>query len=153
MNSVENVENFSSFMAGVFLTRREISCSELSYLMNDYSIKMNSCIVEDDDEFYMFNNFIHFDNKKIFVKEAYDDYVKIHTKDGMNLKKKTMSHFESVLDPAQFVRVHRSYIVNLQELTRIEPLEKDSHIALLKSGVQIPLSQSGYTKLKTILGI
>ena len=67
MNSVENVENFSSFMAGVFLTRREISCSELSYLMNDYSIKMNSCIVEDDDEFYMFNNFIHFDNKKIFI--------------------------------------------------------------------------------------
>ena len=69
MNSVENVENFSSFMAGVFLTRREISCSELSYLMNDYSIKMNSCIVEDDDEFYMFNNFIHFDNKKIFVNK------------------------------------------------------------------------------------
>ena len=65
---MENVENFSSFMAGVFLTRREISCSELSYLMNDYSIKMNSYIVEDDDEFYMFNNFIHFDNKKIFVK-------------------------------------------------------------------------------------
>ena len=66
---MENVENFSSFMAGVFLTRREISCSELSYLMNDYSIKMNSCIVEDDDEFYMFNNFIHFDNKKIFVNK------------------------------------------------------------------------------------
>ena len=51
MNSVENVENFSSFMAGVFLTRREISYSELSYLMNDYSIKMNSYIVEDDDKF------------------------------------------------------------------------------------------------------
>ena len=81
MNSVENVENFSSFMAGVFLTRREISCSELSYLMNDYSIKMNSCIVGDDDEFYMFNNFIHFDNKKIFVKEAYDDYVNINNRD------------------------------------------------------------------------
>ena len=75
---MENVENFSSFMAGVFLTRREISCSELSYLMNDYSIKMNSYIVEDDDEIYMFNNFIHFDNKKIFVKEAYDDYVNIN---------------------------------------------------------------------------
>jgi two-component system, LytTR family, response regulator len=85
--------------------------------------------------------------------EAYDDYVKIHTKDGMNLKKKTMSHFESVLDPAQFVRVHRSYIINLQELTRIEPLEKDNHIALLKSGVQIPLSQPGYSKLKSVLGI
>ena len=76
MNSVENVENFSSFMAGVFLTRREISCSELSYLMNDYSIKMNSYIVEDDDEFYMFNNFIHFDNKKIFVKDEQNNFFK-----------------------------------------------------------------------------
>lgn len=72
---------FSSFMAGLFLTRKEISYIELSYLMNDYSIKMNSCIVEDDDEFYMFNNFIHFDNKKIFVKEAYDDYVNIDSSD------------------------------------------------------------------------
>lgn len=81
MNSVENVENFSSFMAGVFFTRREISYSELSYLMNDYSIKMNSYIVEDDDKFYMFNNFIYFDNKKIFIKEAYDDYVNINNRD------------------------------------------------------------------------
>ena len=81
MNSVENVENFSSFMAGVFLTRREISCSELSYLMNDYSIKMNSYIVEDDDEFYMFNNFICFDHKKMFIKVAYDDYVNINNID------------------------------------------------------------------------
>jgi two-component system, LytTR family, response regulator len=85
--------------------------------------------------------------------EAYDDYVKIHTKEGMNLKKKTMSHYEQVLDAGQFVRVHRSYIINLQELTRIEPLEKDNHVALLKSGAKIPLSQSGYAKLKGVLGI
>ena len=62
MNSVENVENFSSFMAGVFLTRREISCSELSYLMNDYSIKMNSCIVEDDDYVNINNRDICFED-------------------------------------------------------------------------------------------
>lgn len=90
---------------------------------------------------------------QIHYFEAYDDYVKIFTKEGMNLKKKTMSYFERVLDASQFVRVHRSYIINLQELTRIEPMEKDNHIALLKSGVQIPLSQNGYTKLKTVLGI
>jgi two-component system LytT family response regulator len=90
---------------------------------------------------------------QIHYLEAYDDYVKIHTREGMNLKKKTMSYFESVLDASQFVRVHRSYIINLQELTRIEPMEKDSHVALLKSGMQIPLSQSGFTKLKSVLGI
>ena len=85
--------------------------------------------------------------------EAYDDYIKIYTKDGMNLKKKTMSFYERVLDQKKFVRVHRSYLINVQEITRIEPLEKDNHIALLKSGVQVPISQSGYSKLKLVLGI
>jgi two-component system LytT family response regulator len=85
--------------------------------------------------------------------EAFDDYVKLHTKDGFYLKKKTMAHYERALDQKQFVRVHRSYLLNLQELTRIEPLEKDSHVALLKSGVRVPLSQAGYSKLKEVLGI
>jgi two-component system LytT family response regulator len=90
---------------------------------------------------------------KVHYFEAFDDYVKIYTTDGFYIKKKTMSHFESVLDPNQFVRVHRSYILNLQELTRIEPMEKDNHVVLLKSGVRIPVSQAGYSKLKGVLGI
>ena len=85
--------------------------------------------------------------------EAFDDYVKVHTKEGFYLKKKTMGHYEKTLDSKQFVRVHRSYLLNLQELTRIEPLEKDTHIALLKSGAKVPLSQSGYAKLREVLGI
>jgi two-component system LytT family response regulator len=90
---------------------------------------------------------------QVHYLEAYDDYVKVHTAEGFYLKKKTMGHFEQSLNPAQFVRVHRSYLINLQELTRIEPLEKDSHVVLLKSGTRIPLSQSGYGKLKETLGI
>lgn len=85
--------------------------------------------------------------------EAFDDYVKIHTKDGFYLKKKTMAYYEKTLATSQFVRVHRSYIINLQELTRIEQMEKDAHIALLRSGTQVPLSQSGYSKLKEVLDI
>lgn len=85
--------------------------------------------------------------------EAFDDYVKVHTRDGFFLKKKTMAFYEKALDPAQFIRVHRSYLMNLQELTRIEPLTKDSHIALLKSGERIPLSVTGFGKLKAALGI
>jgi two-component system LytT family response regulator len=85
--------------------------------------------------------------------EAYDDYVKIYTAKEMFLKKKTMNFYEQILDPARFVRVHRSYIMQLSQLTRIEPLEKDTHVALLKSGVRIPLSKSGYTKLKSVLGL
>ncbi|WP_242926480.1 LytR/AlgR family response regulator transcription factor [Pontibacter vulgaris] len=89
----------------------------------------------------------------VLYLEAYDDYVKIHTKDGLFLKKKTMGYYEQTLDPAQFVRVHRSYIIPLTQLTRIEPFEKDSHLALLRNGVRVPLSKSGYTRLRTVLGL
>lgn len=85
--------------------------------------------------------------------EAYDDYVKIFTKDGYVLKKKTMAYFEQALDPKLFVRVHRSFIIQLGQLTRIETLEKESHIALLKSGAKIPLSKTGYSRLKDVLGL
>jgi len=85
--------------------------------------------------------------------EAADDYVKIHTKDGSFLKNKTMGHFEQVLDPQQFVRTHRSYIVNVQLVTRLDPYEKENYTALLKTGVQVPVSKAGYSRLKTILGI
>lgn len=90
---------------------------------------------------------------KIHYFEAFDDYVKVHTAEGFYLKKKTMTFFEKTLEASQFVRVHRSYLLNLQELTRIEPMEKDNHVALLKSGTRIPLSQAGYSKLKSVLGI
>jgi two-component system, LytTR family, response regulator len=90
---------------------------------------------------------------EVLYLEAYDDYVKIYTAKEMFLKKKTMSFYENTLDPSQFVRVHRSYIIQLAQLTRIEPLEKDTHVALLKNNARIPLSKTGYTKLKAVLGL
>jgi two-component system LytT family response regulator len=89
----------------------------------------------------------------IFYLEAADDFVKVFTKEGYFLKNKTMSHFEQVLDPSQFVRSHRSYIINLQQITRIDPYEKDNHIAILRSGAKVPVSRTGYPKLKAILGL
>ncbi len=89
----------------------------------------------------------------IFYLEAADDYVKIHTHEGYFLKNKTMSHFEQALDGQQFVRSHRSYIVNVQQITRIDPYEKDNHIAILKSGMRVPVSRGGYGKLKAVLGL
>ena len=85
--------------------------------------------------------------------EAYDDYVKIFTKDTYYLKKKTMNYYEQVLDSAHFFRTHRSFIINLQELTKIEPLEKNTYVVLLKNGKRIPLSRTGYSKLKETLGV
>jgi two-component system LytT family response regulator len=85
--------------------------------------------------------------------EAADDYVKIHTQDGAFLKKKTMQHFENLLPGHEFIRIHRSYIVNAQLITRIMPYEKESHLVLLTNGVQLPVSKAGYMKLKEVLGV
>ncbi len=90
---------------------------------------------------------------KIHYLEAADDYVKVHTKDGYFLKNKTMSHFEQVLDTQHFVRSHRSYIINIQQITRIDPYEKDNHVAILRSGAKVPVSRSGYGKLRQVLGL
>lgn len=85
--------------------------------------------------------------------EAADDYVKIVTDEGSFLKKRTMSFFENSLSTWQFVRVHRSYMVNTQLITRIDVYEKDSHVVLLNNGVRLPVSKTGYAKLKQALGI
>jgi two-component system, LytTR family, response regulator len=85
--------------------------------------------------------------------EAADDYVKIFTAEGSFLKKKTMSYFEQSLQPYQFARIHRSYIVNTQLITRIDQYEKDSHLVLLNTGAKLPVSKAGYAKLKEVLGI
>lgn len=85
--------------------------------------------------------------------EAADDYVKIVTSEGSFLKKRTMNFFEQSLANHNFVRVHRSYIVNSQLITRIDPYEKDSLQLLLSNGSKIPVSKAGYAKLKDVLGI
>jgi two-component system LytT family response regulator len=90
---------------------------------------------------------------EIHYLEADDDFVKIHTEEGSYLKNRTMSYFENILDKNHFVRVHRSYILQVQQVARIEPYEKDGHIAVLKSGTRVPISKTGYPKLKSILGI
>jgi two-component system LytT family response regulator len=85
--------------------------------------------------------------------EAYDDYVKIYTKDKYHLKKKTMNYFERALNTAQFIRVHRSFIININELTKIEAFEKNSYVAILRSGKRIPISRTAYGPLKESLGV
>ena len=85
--------------------------------------------------------------------EAADDYVKIHISEGSFLKKKTMQYFEQLLQPHHFVRIHRSFIINTQLITRIDPYEKESHLVLLTSGAKLPVSKAGYLKLKEMLGI
>jgi len=90
---------------------------------------------------------------EVLYLEAADDYVKIHTAESYYLKNKTMAHFEKALDAQQFARCHRSYMVNVQHIARIDPYEKDGHIAILKSGAKVPVSKTGYVKLRQVLGL
>jgi two-component system LytT family response regulator len=85
--------------------------------------------------------------------EAADDYVKVVTAEGNFIKKKTMSFFETTLAAHQFVRIHRSYIINTQLITRIDGYEKENHLAILTSGAKLPVSKAGYSKLRELLGI
>jgi two-component system LytT family response regulator len=88
---------------------------------------------------------------ELLYLEAQDDYVMLYTSEGKFLKQQTMKHYESTLDPTVFIRVHRSYIVNIKEVIKIEPYEKDSHQIILKNSLKIPVSRSGYSLLKKIL--
>ena len=89
--------------------------------------------------------------QKIQYLEAQDDYVMIYTEDSKHLKQATMNFFETHLDPKQFIRVHRSYIVKIDQVVQLEPYEKDNYVAILKSGAKIKVSKSGMKNLKAML--
>lgn len=79
---------------------------------------------------------------------AEDDYVMIYYSEGKALKPKTMKYYEDHLPPSLFMRVHRSYMVNIEHITRLEPYSKDNYVAVLKSGEKIPVSRAGYKMLR-----
>ncbi|MDI1234415.1 MAG: LytTR family transcriptional regulator DNA-binding domain-containing protein [bacterium] len=91
--------------------------------------------------------------QEVMYIEAYDDYVKIYTEQACHVKKKTMAWYERSLDTKTFARIHRSYILNLSYLTRIQQTDKEGHSAILKNGNALALSRSGYGLLKERLGI
>lgn len=80
--------------------------------------------------------------------EAQDDYVALHSGGKSYLKQQTISSLEESLDPARFIRVHRSFLINLECISKIEPYTKDSRLAILTSGAQVPVSRAGYLRLK-----
>lgn len=88
---------------------------------------------------------------KLDYAEAQDDYVALACEGKKHLKQQTIASLEAALDPRLFVRVHRSYIVNLERVTRIEPYGKDSRVAVLTSGVRLPVSRAGYARLQALL--
>ncbi len=79
--------------------------------------------------------------------EAQDDYVAIVSQGQRHLKQQTIASLETALDPARFVRIHRSYLVNLERVAKVEPYGKDSRIAVLTDGARLPVSRAGYARL------
>lgn len=85
--------------------------------------------------------------------EAEDDYISIHTHGGKYLKKMTMKSLEDAMDPIKFARVHRSFMVNLNQITQIEPFERDSYLLKMRDGARVPVSKTGYSRLRQVLGL
>jgi len=88
---------------------------------------------------------------KLDYAEAQDDYVALASQGKKHLKQQTIAGLEACLDPSAFVRIHRSYIVNLERVARIEPYGKDSRLAILADGTRLPVSKAGYARLKSLL--
>src|SRR5271157_4210019 len=90
--------------------------------------------------------------EKLDYVEAQDDYVALHIGGKSYLKQQTIGGLEALLDPARFVRIHRSAIVNLERVARIEPYAKESRVAVLTDGTRLPVSRSGYARLLEAMG-
>jgi two-component system, LytTR family, response regulator len=89
--------------------------------------------------------------EKIDYVEAQDDYVGFKADGKMHLKDQTLTSVEEKLDPARFVRIHRSYILNIERIARVELYAKDSRIAILRDGTKLPVSRAGYARLAKLL--
>lgn len=85
--------------------------------------------------------------------EAMDDYIVIYHQVKKHYKKQTLKQLEKLLPAGKFVRVHRSHLINIDFVKKIEPLEKEGYRMLLKDGTVIPVSKSGYANLKEIIGL
>jgi two-component system LytT family response regulator len=88
---------------------------------------------------------------KIDYVEAQDDYVGVHTGGKTLLKEQTLSDLEAQMDRRRFVRIHRSYLLNIERLARVELYAKDSRVAILGDGTKLPVSRSGYQRLQELL--
>jgi len=89
---------------------------------------------------------------KLDYAEAQDDYVALRSEGKSWLKQQTISGLESALDPRRFIRIHRSYLINMERIARVEPNTKDTWLAILRDGTKIPMSRTGYSRFRELAG-
>ena len=90
--------------------------------------------------------------EKLDYAEAQDDYIGLRSQGKTYLKQQTISSLEAALNPKHFVRIHRSYLVNLERVRRLEPYGRDTHLAILNDGARLPVSRAGLKRLQEFLG-
>jgi len=118
--------------------------------------EINKLIKTHDEESGILNRVVVKSGRKIQVIpvesiqyiESQDDFVMIYCNEGHFMKQKTMKFFEEHLDTNQFVRIHRSYLLNLSHISEIQQYEKESWIVLTKQGAKLKVSKAGYSNLK-----
>ncbi len=135
----------------------------ITKLLIKLSAKQNEPIQNIQENFPLLPEYIERivikDGQKIFIVpvndviyiEAQDDYVMIYTPESKYLKQKRMKYYEDKLNPDSFIRIHRSYIVKIDYIKRLELFEKETYRVILKNEKVLPVSKSGYSKLKDIL--
>lgn len=141
-----------------FDTALEKAISRISYSVNernDYAALkenydeeieyLNRIVVKKGNDIVIINV------EKILYLEAQDDYVSIVTENGKFLKQKTMKYYEDKLPQDHFIRIHRSNIINLNYMKKIEPMEKENYAAVMSNSEILQISRSGYQKLKSFL--
>lgn len=89
--------------------------------------------------------------EELIYIQACGDYVNLVTADGQYVKEQTMKYLETHLPVNGFVRIHRSTIVNVTQISRVELFGKENYQLLLKNGAKLKVSQSGYKLLKSRL--
>ena len=130
----------------MLLTANENTTPELSNTFLKHSGKyLERVIIKKGDKITV----IPIDHVHFF--EAEDDYVMVYAEEGRFLKEKTMKAFEEQLDPSKFVRIHRSFLVSIQQIDVIQQYEKDSYLCVLKSGEKLKASKAGFKRLKELL--
>lgn len=130
-----------------FLSQKETGNSSSELKLNELAEKRNRLVVRVKNEIKIIPT------HEVSFFEADDDYIAIHKGKEKYLKKMTMKSLEEALDPSKFVRVHRSFMINLNEITNIEPYERENYLVKMRDGQQVPVSKSGYSRLRQVLGI
>lgn len=124
---------------------RRVPVAELTAAARSTGTKLERVLIRDGSQVHVIPV------GKVDFVEAQDDYVAYRSEGKQYLKQQTLAEVENTLDSSRFVRIHRSYVLNIDRLSRLELYAKDSHAVILRDGTRLPVSRAGYARLSALL--